>query len=287
MMGRAKWSRLTTRQAAGLAVGSIIIAGLIFLAIFGRWLIPYDVETMHFDHLKEFPSREFLLGTDRFGRDVLSRLILGTSTTMLIAGASTALATILGTIIGLSSAFYGGLFDKIAMRVIDVFIAFPTLVFAMFVIGVLGSGVFNGIIVISLMFTPSIARVVRSAAISIVVLDYVNVARMRGERTLYILFNEVAPNLYPTLLVEASIRFGMAILVTAGLSYIGLGPPPPAPDWGTMASEGRSIMLSNPWPVFAPSIAIVMAVIGVNLLGDGIGALLVAKQSRASGTNVI
>lgn len=286
MMGSAKWSRLTSRQAFGLAFGSIIITGLIFLAIFGRWLIPYDVEAMHFDHLKEFPSSEFLLGTDRFGRDVLSRLILGTSTTMLIAGASTALATILGTIIGLSSAFYGGIFDKIAMRVIDVVIAFPTLVFAMFVIGVLGSGIFNGIIVISLLFTPSIARVVRSAAISIVVLDYVNVARMRGERTLYILFYEVAPNLYPTILVEASIRFGMAILVTAGLSYIGLGPPPPAPDWGTMASEGRSIMFSNPWPVFAPSIAIVLAVIGVNLLGDGIGALLVAKQSRASGSNV-
>jgi peptide/nickel transport system permease protein len=286
MMGSAKFSRLTSRQAFGLALGSVIIAGLFILAIFGRWIIPYDAESMHYEHLKEFPSREFLLGTDRFGRDVLSRLILGTSTTMLIAGASTAVATILGTIIGLSSAFYGGLFDKITMRVIDVFIAFPTLVFAMFVIGVLGSGISNGIIVISLMFTPSIARVVRSAAISIVVLDYVNVARMRGDRTLYILFNEVAPNLYPTLLVEASIRFGMAILVTAGLSYIGLGPPPPTPDWGTMASEGRSIMLSNPWPVFAPSIAIVLAVIGVNLLGDGMGALLVARQSRESGSNV-
>jgi peptide/nickel transport system permease protein len=286
MMGSAKYSRLTSRQAFGLALGSVIIAGLFILAIFGRWIIPYDAESMHYEHLKEFPSREFLLGTDRFGRDVLSRLILGTSTTMLIAGASTALATILGTVIGLSSAFYGGLFDKITMRVIDVFIAFPTLVFAMFVIGVLGSGISNGIIVISLMFTPSIARVVRSAAISIVVLDYVNVARMRGDRTLYILFNEVAPNLYPTLLVEASIRFGMAILVTAGLSYIGLGPPPPTPDWGTMASEGRSIMLSNPWPVFAPSIAIVLAVIGVNLLGDGMGALLVARQSRESGSNV-
>jgi len=243
---------------------------------------------MHFDHLKKYPSSEFWLGTDRYGRDVLSRLILGTSTTMLIAGTSTALATILGTIICLSSAFYGGLFDKWAMRGIDILIAFPTLVFAMFVIGVLGTGIGNGIIVIGLMFTPGIARVVRSAAISIVVLDYVNVARMRvarmrGERTLYILFHEVAPNLYPTIIVEASIRLGMAILVTAGLSYIGLGPPPPMPDWGSMASEGRSIMMSNPWPVFAPSIAIVLAVIGVNLAGDGMSALLVAKRSRESG----
>lgn len=283
MISSPKWSRLTQRQAIGLAFGSIIIIGLFALAIFGQWLIPYDAETMHFDHLKEYPSSEFWLGTDRYGRDVLSRLILGTSTTMLIAGTSTALATILGTIIGLSSAFYGGLFDKWAMRGIDILIAFPTLVFAMFVIGVLGTGIGNGIIVIGLMFTPGIARVVRSAAISIVVLDYVNVARMRGERTFYILFHEVAPNLYPTIIVEASIRLGMAILVTAGLSYIGLGPPPPMPDWGSMASEGRSIMMSNPWPVFAPSISIVLAVIGVNLAGDGMSALLVAKRSRESG----
>jgi peptide/nickel transport system permease protein len=153
----------------------------------------------------------------------------------------------------------------------------------MFVIGVLGTGVVNGIIVIGLMFTPSIARVVRSAALGIVVLDYVDAARVRGERASYILFREVMPNLYPTVIVEVSIRFGMAILVTAGLSYIGLGPPPPTPDWGTMASEGRSLMLSNPWPVFAPSIAIVLAVVGVNLVGDGARALLVAKRSREPG----
>jgi peptide/nickel transport system permease protein len=275
--------RLTGRQAFSLVVGGALISGLLLLAVLGPWLTPYDVETMHFEHLKEGPSTDFLLGTDRYGRDVLSRLILGTRTTMLIAATSTTLATVLGTTLGLASAFFGGRFDSVSMRLIDVLIAFPTLVFAMFVIGVLGSGVVNGIIIIGLMFTPSIARVVRSAALGIVVLDYVDAARVRGERTSYILFREVMPNLYPTVIVEASIRFGMAILVTAGLSYIGLGPPPPTPDWGTMASDGRSLMLSNPWPVFAPSIAIVLAVVGVNLVGDGARALLVARRSRAPG----
>jgi peptide/nickel transport system permease protein len=276
---------MSTRQAIAFVIGCIIIGGLFLLAIFGPWLAPYDVETMHFDHLRQLPSGEFLLGTDRYGRDVLSRLILGTRTTMLIAATSTALAVILGTTIGLASTFFGGRFDAICMRLVDVLIAFPTLVFAMFVIGVLGSGIVNGIIVITLMFTPSIARVVRSAALGIVVLDFVNVARMRGERASYILFREIAPNLYPTIIVEASIRFGMAILVTAALSYIGLGPPPPIPDWGTMASEGRSLMLSNPWPVFAPSVAIVLAVIAINMVGDGASTLLVAKRSRRSRVN--
>jgi peptide/nickel transport system permease protein len=275
--------RLTGRQAFSFVLGGGLVSGLLLLAVLGPWLTPYDVETMHFEHLKEMPSTDFLFGTDRYGRDVLSRLILGTRTTMLIAATSTALATVLGTTLGLASAFFGGRFDSVSMRLTDVLIAFPTLVFAMFVIGVLGSGVVNGIIVIGLMFTPSIARVVRSAALGIVVLDYVDAARVRGERASYILFREVMPNLYPTIIVEVSIRFGMAILVTAGLSYIGLGPPPPTPDWGTMASDGRSLMLSNPWPVFAPSIAIVLAVVGVNLVGDGARALLVAKRSRALG----
>ncbi len=275
--------RLTASQTVGFALGGILVAGFLLLAILGPWLTPYDVETMHFEHLREMPSTEFLLGTDRYGRDVLSRLIVGTRTTMLIAATSTALATVLGTTIGLASAFFGGRFDSVSMRLIDVLIAFPTLVFAMFVLGVLGTGVVNGIIVIGLVFTPSIARVVRSAALGIVVLDYVDAARVRGERASYILFREVTPNLYPTVIVEASIRFGMAILVTAGLSYIGLGPPPPTPDWGTMAAEGRSLMLSNPWPVFAPSIAVVLAVVGVNLVGDGARTLLIAKRSHGLG----
>ena len=275
---------LTSRQATTLLIGSGIAAFFASIAIFGPWIAPGDAETMHFTHLKQGPSSEFLLGTDRFGRDVLSRLIIGTRTTIVIAASSTALATVLGTAIGLISAYFGGRVDGVVMRLNDVFIAFPTLVFAMFVIGVLGPGIVNGILVIALIFTSSIARVVRSAALGVVILEYVDAARIRGETILFILCKEVLPNLYPTIIVEVCIRFGFAILVTASLSYIGLGPPPPMPDWGTMASEGRSLMLTNPWPVFAPCIAIVLLVVGINFLGDGLRVLLVARRTGHLGS---
>ena len=276
---------LTSQQATTLLIGSGIAAFFASIAIFGPWIAPGDAETMHFTHLKQGPSSEFLLGTDRFGRDVLSRLIIGTRTTIVIAASSTALATVLGTAIGLISAYFGGRVDGVVMRLNDVFIAFPTLVFAMFVIGVLGPGIVNGILVIALIFTSSIARVVRSAALGVVILEYVDAARIRGETILFILCKEVLPNLYPTIIVEVCIRFGFAILVTASLSYIGLGPPPPMPDWGTMASEGRSLMLTNPWPVFAPCIAIVLLVVGINFLGDGLRVLLVARRTGHLGSS--
>jgi len=275
---------LTSQQVTTLLIGSGIAAFFTLIAIFGPWIAPGDAETMHFTHLKQGPSSEFLLGTDRFGRDVLSRLIIGTRTTIVIAASSTALATVLGTAIGLISAYFGGRVDGVVMRLNDVFIAFPTLVFAMFVIGVLGPGIVNGILVIALVFTSSIARVVRSAALGVVILEYVDAARIRGETILFILCKEVLPNLYPTIIVEVCIRFGFAILVTASLSYIGLGPPPPMPDWGTMASEGRSLMLTNPWPVFAPCIAIVLLVVGINFLGDGLRVLLVARRTGHLGS---
>jgi len=275
---------LTSQQATTLLIGSGIAAFFASIAIFGPWIAPGDAETMHFTHLKQGPSSEFLLGTDRFGRDVLSRLIIGARTTIVIAASSTALATVLGTAIGLISAYFGGRVDGVVMRLNDVFIAFPTLVFAMFVIGVLGPGIVNGILVIALIFTSSIARVVRSAALGVVILEYVDAARIRGETILFILCKEVLPNLYPTIIVEVCIRFGFAILVTASLSYIGLGPPPPMPDWGTMASEGRSLMLTNPWPVFAPCIAIVLLVVGINFLGDGLRVLLVARRTGHLGS---
>ena len=275
---------LTSQQVTTLLIGSGIAAFFTLIAIFGPWIAPGDAETMHFTHLKQGPSSEFLLGTDRFGRDVLSRLIIGARTTIVIAASSTALATVLGTAIGLISAYFGGRVDGVVMRLNDVFIAFPTLVFAMFVIGVLGPGIVNGILVIALIFTSSIARVVRSAALGVVILEYVDAARIRGETILFILCKEVLPNLYPTIIVEVCIRFGFAILVTASLSYIGLGPPPPMPDWGTMASEGRSLMLTNPWPVFAPCIAIVLLVVGINFLGDGLRVLLVARRTGHLGS---
>lgn len=262
-----------------LKIGSIIVFILLFVGIFGSYIAPYSAVEMHVEHIKEAASETFLLGTDRFGRDVLSRIIVGTRTTLIIALASTSLALTMGLIVGIFSAYYGKLLDNILMRVNDVFLSFPGLIFAMLVIGILGPGFLSGIIAIASIFAPGIARVARSATLNIVGLEYIDAARIRGESALYIVFCEILPNIYPTIIVEGCIRFSRAILLSASLSYIGLGPPPPNPDWGLMVSEERGYMLQNPWPVFGPCIAISAAVIGANLLGDGLRNIIVAKGS--------
>jgi peptide/nickel transport system permease protein len=235
---------------------------------------------MHYENLKEMPSGSFLLGTDRFGRDILSRVILGTRTTLLIASTSTLLALLLGITFGATSAFFGGRADNIMMRINDIFMSFPTLIFAMLVIGVLGPSMVNGVIAIGIIYAPRVARVVRAQALNIVNLEYIDAAKVGGESPFYIIFREMLPNLWPTIIVEGSIRLGYAILLTASLGYIGLGPPPPTPDWGLMAYSERGYMFETPWPVFAPCIAIVIAVIGVNLFGEGLKDILLAKGSR-------
>jgi peptide/nickel transport system permease protein len=263
-----------------LIIGGVILLSFVFVGIFAPYITPYDAAEMHYENLKEMPSGSFLLGTDRYGRDILSRVILGTRTTLLIASTSTLLALVLGIIFGATSAFFGGWVDNIMMRINDIFMSFPTLIFAMLVIGVLGPSMINGIIAIGIIYAPRVTRVVRAQALNIVHLEYIDAARVSGESSLYIIFKEMLPNLWPTIIVEGSIRLGYAILLTASLGYIGLGPPPPTPDWGLMAYSERGYMFETPWPVFAPCIAIVIAVIGVNLFGEGLKDILLAKGSR-------
>ncbi len=263
-----------------LIIGGVLLLSFVFVGIFAPQITPYDADEMHYEHLKEMPSGSFLLGTDRYGRDILSRVILGTRTTLLIASTSTLLALIIGIIFGATSAFFGGRVDNIMMRLNDILMSFPTLIFAMLVIGVLGPSMINGIIAIGIIYAPRVTRVVRAQALNIVHLEYIDAAKVGGESSPYIIFREMLPNLWPTIIVEGSIRLGYAILLTASLGYIGLGPPPPTPDWGLMAYSERGYMFETPWPVFAPCIAIVVAVIGVNLFGEGLKDILLAKGSR-------
>ncbi len=265
---------------SNLIIGGLLLLSFVFIGIFAPYITPYDATEMHYENLKEMPSGSFLLGTDRFGRDILSRVILGTRTTLLIASTSTLLALLLGIMFGATSAFFGGLADNIMMRINDIFMSFPTLIFAMLVIGVLGPSMVNGVIAIGIIYAPRVARVVRAQALNIVNLEYIDAAKVGGESPFYIIFREMLPNLWPTIIVEGSIRLGYAILLTASLGYIGLGPPPPTPDWGLMAYSERGYMFETPWPVFAPCIAIVIAVIGVNLFGEGLKDILLAKGSR-------
>lgn len=271
---------LKKRITTNLLVGGSIMLAFLIIGIFAPYLAPYSSSEMFAEHLKEGPSAEFWLGTDRFGRDVLSRVLVGTRATLLIAIVSTILALSLGTIIGTTSAYFGGRVDSVIMRFNDILMSFPTLVFAILVIGVLGPSMLNGMIAIGIIYAPRAVRVVRSQALNVVHLEYIDAAKVAGESSAHIIFKEMIPNLWPTIIVEGSIRLGYAILLTASLGYIGLGPPPPTPDWGLMAYSERGYMLDTYWPVLAPCIAIVIAVVGVNLFGEGLKDMLLAKGSR-------
>ena len=264
-------------------IGFAIVAFHLFLAIFGPSLAPYSPTDFTSENLKTRltgPSMEHLLGTDGFGRDVLSRVVSGARSIIWISFIGTALGITLGTIVGMTSGYIGGKTDQVIMRGVDVFLAFPGLLLALLVInlGVQRIGIdlwpskeaWLIIITIGIAFMPANSRVIRSAALAIKPLEFVQSARLRGESSFYIIFREVLPNIIPVVAVEASIRVSFALLLTAGLGFLGLGVQPPTPDWGLMVSENREFLSIAPWAALAPAMAMASLVVGVNLLTDGV-----------------
>jgi len=264
-------------------IGFAIVAFHLFLAIFGPLLAPYSPTDFTSENLKTRltgPSMEHLLGTDGFGRDVLSRVVSGARSIIWISFIGTALGITLGTIVGMTSGYIGGKTDQVIMRGVDVFLAFPGLLLALLVInlGVQRIGIdlwpskeaWLVIITIGIAFMPANSRVIRSAALAIKPLEFVQSARLRGESSFYIIFREVLPNIIPVVAVEASIRVSFALLLTAGLGFLGLGVQPPTPDWGLMVSENREFLSIAPWAALAPAMAMASLVVGVNLLTDGV-----------------
>ncbi|MFP6565807.1 MAG: ABC transporter permease [Dehalococcoidia bacterium] len=264
-------------------IGFAIVAFHLFLAIFGPLLAPYSPTDFNSENLKTRltgPSIEHLLGTDGFGRDVLSRVVSGARSIIWISFIGTALGITLGTIVGMTSGYIGGKTDQVIMRGVDVFLAFPGLLLALLVInlGVQRIGIdlwpskeaWLIIITIGIAFMPANSRVIRSAALAIKPLEFVQSARLRGESSFYIIFREVLPNIIPVVAVEASIRVSFALLLTAGLGFLGLGVQPPTPDWGLMVSENREFLSIAPWAALAPAMAMASLVVGVNLLTDGV-----------------
>ena len=264
-------------------IGFAIVAFHLFLAIFGPLLAPYSPTDFTSENLKTRltgPSIEHLLGTDGFGRDVLSRVVSGARSIIWISFIGTALGITLGTIVGMTSGYIGGKTDQVIMRGVDVFLAFPGLLLALLVInlGVQRIGIdlwpskeaWLIIITIGIAFMPANSRVIRSAALAIKPLEFVQSARLRGESSFYIIFREVLPNIIPVVAVEAAIRVSFALLLTAGLGFLGLGVQPPTPDWGLMVSENREFLSIAPWAALAPAMAMASLVVGVNLLTDGV-----------------
>ncbi len=267
------------RIPATLILGGSIFGLFLVLTAIGPYVTPYPFDEFHFSSRLAAPSSDFWLGTDRYGRDIFSRVIAGARFTVIMAAAGTLIGVIAGVLVGLISGYLGGWIDEALMRLTDITMSFPSLLMALLVVAVLGANEVNAVISIGLVFTPRVARVVRSATLGLRHVQFVEAAEVRGESNAYVIFREILPNVWPPIIVETCIRMSYAVLLVVSLSYLGLGAQPPAPDWGLMIAKERAFIASAPWVVLAPAAAIVTLVVGVNLLGDGMREWLSARKT--------
>ncbi len=261
--------RRLLRSPQGI-VGLLLVAVAVLAAAIGPLVAPYSPEQFHITARFRGPGPDFWLGTDQFGRDLLSRILLGARPTLLLAILATVLGTGLGAVIGTLSAFLGGRADEAIMRTIDAIMAIPGLLLALLVVTALGANAANALIAIGIAFAPGMARITRSVALTVRKQDYVNAAVARGESSRFIVLSEMLPNVIAPIVVETTIRVAFAIMTLATLSFLGLGAQPPSSEWGLMVSEARSYLFRNPWMMVWPGIAIAIVAIGFNLLGDGL-----------------
>lgn len=251
-------------------IGAAILLFWVLDALLWPVFVPHDPQALNAAVTLHAPTATHWFGTDTLGRDVLSRVLAGASSVLAVAPLATLLGLVAGTTIGLVAGYYRGLVDDIVMRLVDALLSFPVIILAVLVMASLGRSSRNVILVIGIVFTPTIARTVRSAVISEREREYVAAARLRGESGLYIMPAEILPNIMGPILVEATIRLGYAIFYAATLSFLGLGLQEPSPDWGLMIADGRAYLQVAPWMVLFPAIALATLVVAVNLVADGV-----------------
>ncbi len=263
------------KNKTGLA-GLIIITLFSAAAVFAPVISPHDpIENALYDQLKppvweEGGAAKNLLGTDDLGRDILSRLIYGARVSLTLGVVSVGLALTLGTLLGALAGYYRGWLDNLIMRFMDIILAFPHILLAIVIVAYLGPGLRNAMMAIGIIKIPRFARIVRASVMDEFGKDYVTAARAVGARDGRVIFNAILPNCLAPMIVQASLGFGAAILDAAGLSFLGLGAQPPIPEWGAMIAEGRAMILRAWWVMTFPGIAILLGVLGFNLLGDGL-----------------
>jgi peptide/nickel transport system permease protein len=265
--------RIVLRTTSG-RIGLPIVILHTIVAIFGSSLAPYSPTEFNFTedgslHQLLAPNAQFLLGTDQFGRDVLSRLLAGSTSLILVAGSGTLMGLVVGTFLGMGGAYTGGWVDELVMRIMDALMSFPSLLMALLVISTLGPNVVFIAITVGIVTVPGVARVMRSTTLTLKEQEFVQSARLRGESSFYIIFREILPNTLPIIGVEMSVRLSYSILIVASLGFLGLGVQPPSPDWGLMIAQSRQFMSSASWVAIAPAAGVASLVVGVNLLTDG------------------
>ncbi len=261
--------RRLARSRAAVA-GALVVALFVLTALFSPWLQPYTAEEGDLIEKLLRPGPRHLLGTDELGRDILSRLIAGATISLQIQVVAVGLALVVGGAIGLAAGYAGGLTDDLLMRAMDVLLAFPGIFLAIAVVAALGTGIGNVMLAVGISLIPQFARLLRGSTLSIKEKEYIEAARAIGQSHPQIVVRHVLPNCIAPVIVQTTLRMATVLLTASGLSFLGLGVQPPTPEWGAMLSNSRDYMLSSPHAATIPGLAIMLAVLGFNLLGDGL-----------------
>ena len=268
------------RRHAQILVALPLLAALVLVAAAAPILVAHEPNTLNPRAKVQPPGRVYVLGTDEFGRDMLSRLAYGARITLIVAFASVILAAVGGTALGTVAAYAGRVAEAAIMRTMDGMLCFPPILLGIFVVTFLGQSLANLILVIGVLYIPRFTRVVHSSTLAIRELEYVESARALGSSAVRIIARAILPNILAPILVQASLAAGHAILMESGLSFLGLGPPPPAPSWGRMVEQSGRYMQLSLLPIIWPSAAISVTVLAFNLLGDGLRDLLDPRLRR-------
>lgn len=264
-----------------LIVFAGLAAALLLITIFAKYICPYDPYAQDLTQAMQPPSAAHLMGTDTYGRDMLSRVLIGAQTSISSTLALVAIITVFGTVVGIFCGYYGGIVDSVMMRISDVCLAFPGLVFAMTVAAILDGGVRNAVIALALISWPKYSRIARGQTLSIKNLPYMQASQLAGDSVLQMIFRHVLPNIAGPILVTSMLDIGTMMMEIAGLSFLGLGAQPPVAEWGSMMSSGRSMLQTYPWIVLSPGLAIFVSVVIFNLLGDTIRDYMDPKNTRS------
>ncbi|WP_425058965.1 Glutathione transport system permease protein GsiD [Sporomusa carbonis] len=257
------------RQKLAIAASAVLVA-LFLLTIIGPAISPYDPVKPDYNSLLQPPSARNLLGTDEFGRDILSRIIYGTRISITVSLSSVFIGSVIGTVVGLTAGYYGGSYDSFVMRTCDIMFAFPGILQAIAIIAILGPGLHNVIVAVAIYTVPQFIRIIRGSTLALKNMMYIEAARAVGIPDRLIIWKHIFPGTFSIALVYFTMRIGTAILIAASLSFLGLGAQPPLPEWGAMLSSGREYLMSAPHVALFPGLAILITCLAFNLFGDGL-----------------
>src|SRR5216684_8085189 len=265
------------RLPMALVIGGALVLTLIVVAALAQWIAPYPYDQMHVRDRFQAPNLHYLAGTDEYGRDVFSRLLFGSQLSLVLGASATLISMAVGVPLGLIAGYRRGVTDEVIMRTLDVMLAFPPIMLVLLILAVTRPSTMKTAMAIGVLAVAPIARVTRSVTLDLMSGEFIEAARARGERLHYMLMRELLPNVWPVLMVEASLRVVFAVLLGAVLSFLGFGVQPPAADWGLMISNGRAFVDTAPWISLAPGIAMSITVIAISLVGDGLREVLDPK----------